>query len=409
MKRSLGVGEWVRRGLGVAVLAAVVAIATGTDTGILTQLSVAGTTSLEQGLINKFRPQATVADQQRKPSVVMSGGGMMMQATPGTQPNNLAIEGEMPPLNGAEEWLNSAPLTAEGLKGKVVLIDFWTYSCINCLRAIPYVRAWAEKYKDRGLVVIGVHTPEFAFERNLKNVRAAVNDLKITYPVAVDNEYTIWRAFDNRYWPAHYFVDAKGHIRHHHFGEGDYEESERVIQSLLAEAGAAGLTAELVSVKADGAEAASNSSDVKSPETYIGYGRIENFVSSDGVAQDASHVYLADVTELNQWGLKGDWTVGQEHAVLNQPDGGITYRFHARDLHLVLGPGQDGKPVRFRVTIDGKEPGDSRGTDVNAGGEGTITGQKLYQLIRQKGSIVDRVFEIQFLDPGAQAYAFTFG
>jgi thiol-disulfide isomerase/thioredoxin len=412
MKRSLGVGEWVRRGLGAAVLIAVVAIAFGLDTGFLTQVSTASTTALEQGLLDRFGT-SKVASGQTKPSVVINGAGpsmMAVHAKPGTETPNLSVEGMLPPLTGATDWLNSPPLTDAALKGKVVLVDFWTYSCINCLRTIPYVRAWAEKYKDQGLVVIGVHTPEFAFERNVDNIRAAIEKLKITYPVAVDNNYEIWRAFDNEYWPAHYFIDAQGRIRFHHFGEGEYDQSERVIQELLAEAGKVPASTDLVSIRASGAEAAPDLNAVKSPETYIGYSRIENFVSPGGVVAGTSHVYSVNgPPQLNQWGLTGNWTVGPESARLNAPGGSITYRFHARDLHLVLGPGRTGEPVRFRVTIDGAAPGSDHGTDTDADGQGVVNGERLYQLIRQDGEIRDRVFEIQFLDPGVQAYAFTFG
>jgi cytochrome c biogenesis protein CcdA/thiol-disulfide isomerase/thioredoxin len=428
MKRSLGVGEWVRRGLGAAVLVAVVAIALGLDTGLLTQISTASTASLEQGLLDRF---GTPPNAEPASSVIVNGGpgamtggpgmmmggpgamtggpGMMMKGKPAGSSDDLPIEGALPSLSGAVEWLNSPPLTADGLKGKVVLIDFWTYSCINCLRAIPYVRAWADKYKDQGLVVIGVHAPEFAFEKNLKNVRTAVTDLKIDYPVAIDNDYAIWRAFDNHYWPAHYFIDAAGRIRHHHFGEGDYAESERVIQQLLAEAGKSGVSKDIVAVNASGAEAAADMNNVGSPETYVGYDRAENFISPGGAVEDMRHVYAVAMPRLNEWALSGDWTIGKEDAVLNEKGGSIIYRFHARDLHLVLGPAADGKPVRFRVTIDGAAPGMSHGADVDAGGAGVVTGQRLYQLVRQSGTISDQTFEIQFLDPGVAAYAFTFG
>jgi cytochrome c biogenesis protein CcdA/thiol-disulfide isomerase/thioredoxin len=411
MKRSLGVGEWVRRGLGVAVLLAVAAIAMGLDTGFLTRVSLASTAWLEQGLLDRFRPMPTTAEQGN-PSVLMSGGpAMMMQAKPPAKVDDLPVEGGLSPrsFSGAAEWLNSPPLTSDELKGKVVLVDFWTYSCINCLRAIPYVRAWAEKYKDQGLVVIGVHTPEFAFEKNLNNVRAAVSELKIGYPVAIDNDYAIWRAFYNQYWPAHYFIDTQGRIRHHHFGEGDYDESERVIQQLLAEAGGTGVSTDLVAVSASGAEAASDMGNVRSPETYVGYDRAENFVSPGGMVQDARHVYATAAPRLNEWALSGDWTIGKEDAVLNEKGGSIVYRFHARDLHLVLGPAPDSRPVRFRVTIDGAPPGNSHGTDIDADGHGTVSGQRLYQLVRQGGAITDRTFKIEFLDPGVHAYAFTFG
>jgi cytochrome c biogenesis protein CcdA/thiol-disulfide isomerase/thioredoxin len=398
MKRSLGVGQWVRRGLGAAVLAAVVVIGFGFDTGFLTQVSAASTASLEQGLLDRFHPQTDA----RQP-----GPGMMMAAA--AHLGTLPIEDDAPELTGAVAWLNSPPLTTEALKGKVVLVDFWTYSCINCLRSIPYIEAWAEKYKDQGLVVIGVHAPEFAFERNIDNVKKAIADLHITYPVAIDNDYQIWRAFNNQYWPAHYFIDAKGEIRYHHFGEGDYGESEHVIQQLLAEAGHGNVPASLVAVQATGAEAASDISDTKSPETYIGFNRAENFVSPGGTVRSEPHGYTAGTPRLNEWALSGEWTVDGESAVLNQKDGSIVYRFHARDLHLVLGPAPESGLIRFRVTIDGAAPGGSHGTDVDADGQGVVTSQRLYQLVRQSGDITDHTFEIQFLDPGVQAYAFTFG
>jgi cytochrome c biogenesis protein CcdA/thiol-disulfide isomerase/thioredoxin len=401
MKRSIGAGEWIRRGLGVAVLAAVVAIALGVDTGFLTNLSVGGTTALEQGLLDRLRPNHKTA---------MSGPSMTKQVKPsGESAAELPVEDLMPSLDGAQEWLNSAPLTMEGLKGKVVLVDFWTYSCINCLRSIPYVRAWAEKYRDHGLVVIGVHAPEFAFERNVGNVKNSIATLKIGYPVAIDNEYKIWRAFENEYWPAHYFIDANGKVRHHHFGEGDYAESERVIQKLLAEAGNKNIPMDIAMVNASGAEAASKKSDVDSPETYIGYNRGDHFVSPGGVVQDESHAYAAGEPQLNEWSLVGKWTVGEERAQLDAQDGSIVYRFHARDLHLVLGPSVEGSKIRFRVTIDGKAPGEAHGMDADADGNGVVTTQRLYQLIRAPEPIADHTFEIRFLDPGVQAYAFTFG
>jgi len=295
----------------------------------------------------------------------------------------------------------------EGLKGKVVLVDFWTYSCINCLRAIPYVRAWAAKYKSRGLVIIGVHAPEFAFERNVDNVKKAISTLKIAYPVAIDNEYAIWRAFENEYWPAHYFIDAEGRVRHHHFGEGEYEESERVIRQLLTEAGKSNVPTDLVAVNASCAEAASDKKDVDSPETYLGYNRIEHFVSPGGVVQDSNHPYTAGLPALNEWALAGNWTIGGERATLSESGGSIVYRFHVRDLHLVLGPIPDGGPVHFRVTIDGAAPGTAHGTDVDSDGQGVVTEQRLYQLIRQNGAVADHTFEIHFLDPGVQAYEFN--
>ena len=417
MKRSLGAGEWVRRGLGAAVLAAVAAIALGLDTGFLTRVSLASTATLEQFLLDGFHPSPAAADAQTQSTVAMNGGpamtnsnpAVMMQANPAPGSSDLPVEGSLPTLSGAVDWLNSPPLTAEALKGKVVLVDFWTYSCINCLRTLPYLRAWAQKYKDDGLVVIGVHSPEFAFEKSVDNVRNAVSDLQIDYPVAIDNNFAVWRAFDNQYWPAHYFIDAQGRIRHHHFGEGEYDGSERVIQQLLAEAGSNQLPGGLVSVNASGAQAAADMNAVQSPETYIGYSRSRNFISAGGAIRDISHAYSLATPRLNEWGLSGNWTIGGENASLNEGGGSIVYKFHARDLHLVLGPAPDGKPVRFRVTIDGARPGDNHGADVDADGQGVVTGQRLYQLIRQSGPITDRTFEIEFLDPGVQAYAFTFG
>jgi cytochrome c biogenesis protein CcdA/thiol-disulfide isomerase/thioredoxin len=381
MKRSLGAGEWLRRGLGALMLAGVAAIALGLDTGVLARLSTASTGGLEQSLVDRLS-----AKPEQK-------GGAMMAAN---HSDTLPIEGMLPPLDGAVQWLNSPPLTAEGLKGKVVLVDFWTYSCINCLRSLPYVKAWAEKYHDQGLVVIGVHAPEFAFERDVNNVTQAMKDLGITYPVAIDNNYKIWRAFNNQYWPAHYFVDAKGQIRYHHFGEGEYAESERVIQQLLREAGAQNVAGGLIKADAKGVQQAPDMNEVQSPETYLGFQRAENFVKSGPLA-------------LNNWTLDGQWNVGGQQVTLDQAGGHIVYRFHARDLHLVLGPGADGKPVRFKVTLDGQAPGDAHGTDVAPDGSGTVTEQRLYQLVRQPGAVQDRTFSIEFLDPHVAAYAFTFG
>jgi thiol-disulfide isomerase/thioredoxin len=332
----------------------------------------------------------------------------VQQMTPAAA--RLPIEDEFPSLGSATGWLNSQPLTAAGLRGKVVLIDFWTYSCINWLRSLPYVRAWADKYKDQGLVVIGVHAPEFGFEKDVDNVRRAVKDMRIDYPVAIDNDHAIWRAFNNEYWPALYFVDAQGHIRHHQFGEGDYEQSERIIQQLLAEAGIGGIDHELVSVDARGAEAAADWGSLKSPENYVGHERTENFASPGGAALDKRRVYAAPAQlRLNHWALSGDWTVGKQAIVLNQANGRIAYRFHARDLHLVMGPAAPGTPARFRVLIDGQPPGAAHGIDVDDQGNGTVTEPRLYQLIRQPKRIADRQFEIEFLDSGVEAFAFTFG
>jgi len=311
------------------------------------------------------------------------------------------MEGELSSLGRATEWLNSPPLTAPGLRGKVVLIDFCTYTCINWLRTLPYVRAWAAKYKDQGLVVIGVHTPEFAFEQDLTNVRRAVKDMRVDYPIAMDNAYTIWRAFNNQYWPALYFVDGQGKIRHDQFGEGDYEQSERTIQQMLTEAGIGGIGRDLVSVNGRGIEAAADWDNLKSPENYLGSDRTENFVR--GV--DATPARL----RLNQWALSGDWTVEKGTIVLNKANGRIAYRFHARDLHLVMGPAARGRSVRFHVLIDGQPPGAAHGSDVDDQGYGTVTEQRLYQLIRQPPPISDRLFEIEFLDAGVEAFVFTFG
>jgi thiol-disulfide isomerase/thioredoxin len=395
MKRSLGAEEWIRRGLGVAVLVGVVAISFGWDTGILRRLSLSSTSGIEQKLVDRFHPVAYAK---------MNGGDAAAPAL------DLKREGAMPSLDGAVKWLNSAPLSNKDLKGKVVVIDFWTYSCINCLRSIPYVEAWWEKYKDSGLVVIGVHTPEFAFEKDVANVQKSLGDLKITYPVAIDSNYAIWNAFHNEYWPAHYFIDATGQIRYHHFGEGKYDESEEVIQQLLKERDGSLKTAGLVQVTGAGAQAAPDSKDVASPETYIGFERQQHYASPEAIKQDKAQNYSAPVRPtVNQWGLVGNWNVSGEHATLIAAPGKVIFRFHARDLHLVLGPGKNGKPLRFRVKIDGTAPGADHGVDTDESGAGEVKEYRLYQLIRQKGAVEDRTFEIEFLDPGVQAFAFTFG
>ena len=334
----------------------------------------------------------------------------LLRATTHPAAVRLPVEGLLPSLAGATRWLNSPPLTAAGLQGHVVLIDFWTYTCINWLRTLPYLRAWAEKYKDQRLVLIGVHTPEFDVEHDLDNVQRAVKDLRVDYPVAVDNDYAIWNAFNNHYWPALYFVDAQGQIRHHRFGEGNYEESEMILQQLLTDAGVSDIGQDLVKVEADGAEAAADWDSLRSPENYLGYQRTENFASPNGDVVETSHVYVApEQLRLNHWALAGDWTVQEQETVLNHPDGRIVYRFHARDLHLVMGPAAQGPPVRFHVRIDGQPPGAAHGTDVDDQGNGTATEPRLYQLIRQPGPVSERTFEITFLDPGVHAYAFTFG
>lgn len=335
-------------------------------------------------------------------------GCTAQKSTPATV--RLPIEGEIPSLVGATAWFNSQPLTVDGLRGKVVLISFWTYTCINWLRQLPYVRAWAEKYKDQGLVVVGVHTPEFEFEKNLDNVRRASTEMGVNYPIAVDSNYAIWHAFKNQYWPALYFVDTEGHIRHHQFGEGEYEQSERIIQQLLAETENISTDQGIVSVNPNGFEAAADWGSLKSPENYVGYERTENFASPGGLVLDKSHSYTAaEELSLNQWSLSGAWTIKKQSAALNNANGRIAYRFHARDLHLVMGPEVQGTTVRFRVILDGKPPVAAHGIDVDEQGNGTITEPRMYQMIRQPKPIVARQFEIEFSDGGAEVFAFTFG
>ena len=327
-----------------------------------------------------------------------------------TSPARLPVEGRLPSFDGATGWLNSPPLTATDLSGKIILVNFWTYTCINWLRQLPYLRAWAGKYADHRLVVIGVHTPEFGFEHNLDNVRRAVRDMRIGYPVAVDNDYAVWSAFANHYWPALYFADAQGRIRHHHFGEGEYQQSEMIIQQLLVEAGTTDHDHELVSVEARGAEAPADWATLRSPENYTGYARTENFASPGGVIPGNRHAYQAPAElRLNHWALAGDWTMEEQAATLNDAGGQIANRFHARDLHLVMGSAAPGTAVRFRVLLDGQPPGAAHGADIDSKGNGMVAEQRLHQLIRQPGTVTDRIFEITFLDPGVQAYAFTFG
>jgi thiol-disulfide isomerase/thioredoxin len=340
----------------------------------------------------------------------LTRANQLFRATAHPAAVKLPVEGRMPSLDGATEWVNSPPLAAADLRGHVVLINFWTYTCINWLRSLAYLRAWAENYKDQGLLVIGVHTPEFDFEHDLDNVRRAVKAMGIEYPVAVDSDYAIWNAFGNRYWPAFYFVDAQGQIRHHRFGEGEYEQSEMILQQLLTEAGSGGTDQDLVSVNTTGVEAAADWASLWSPENYLGSERTENFASPNGAVLDTPHAYAAPARlRLNHWALAGDWTVKRQAIVLNQAEGRILYRFHARDLHLVMGPVARGTPVRFHVRIDGQPPGAAHGTDVDDQGNGTVTEPRLYQLIRQPGPVSERTFEITFPDSGVHAYAFTFG
>lgn len=322
----------------------------------------------------------------------------------------LPIEGDMPSFGRASEWLNSPPLSAADLRGKVVLVDFWTYSCINWLRQVPYVRAWAAAYKDRGLVVIGVHSPEFPFETHVDNVRRAVRAMGITYPVVIDNDHAIWRAFENQAWPALFFVDVQGRIRHRYYGEGAYDQSEEILRQLLIEAGRGGDSGALASVDPQGVEAPADWGSLRSPEMYVGHARIENFASPGGPKPDQRRDYAQPKQlGLNHWALSGDWTIGRQATVLNKANGRIVYRFHARDLHLVMGPSASGAPVRFRVLLDGRPPGRAHGLDVNSEGSGVVTEPRLYQLIRQPAPIVDHTFEIEFLDAGVETFSFTFG
>lgn len=379
LKRNFGIEEWIRRVLGVAVVAGVVVIALGWDTRFLAQLTSANTTSTEQRLIESLAP----------PVPQQAGTAMA------------------PPLKGATHWINTVPLDDAALRGKVVLVDFWTYSCINCLRTLPYLKAWDEKYRAQGLVILGVHAPEFAFEKDIKNVERAVRELGIAYPVALDNDYAIWNAYKNQYWPAHYLLDAQGNIRHRHFGEGAYVETEQMIQTLLMEARSdLALDGATVRVQASGAMAAAAGSE-RSPETYLGYARMENFASLEEVRLDESGRYtIPRVLQVDQWALGGDWLISEESAALQQGGGAITFRFFGRDLHLVLG---SSKPLRFKVTLDGAAPGAHHGVDIDAAGNGVIREQRLYQLIRQSGAIKERTFRIEFPDGGAEAFAFTFG
>lgn len=383
MKRGLGAEEWVRRGLGMAVVAGVAVIALGWDARYLPLFAFLNTTSAEQKLIAQLDNSA-----RREISDLPA----------------------MPPLSGATLWLNSPQLSGDMLRGKVVLVDFWTYSCINCLRTLPYLKAWDEKYRSQGLVIIGIHTPEFAFEKNRRNVEQAIRDLGITYPVAMDNQYGIWNAFNNKYWPAHYLFDANGKIRHQHFGEGAYQETEQVIQALLKEASHGVLTtgSEFVQVTGAGATAAAGNME-RSPETYVGYARQQNLASPETIKHNVSAQYSTPSTlEPNQWALSGKWLVSAESAALQAGGGAISYRFNGRDLHLVLGT-RNNSPVRFRVTLDGVVPEAGHGADIDAQGNGLIREQRLYQLIRQNGKATTHTFRIEFLDADAEAFAFTFG
>lgn len=384
MKRGLGAEEWLRRGLGVAVVAGVVVVALGWDTRFLAQFSFLNTAKTEQQLIEKLE-------------------------TP-SSPSALIAAETMPPLAGANQWLNSPALSSESLRGKVVLVDFWTYSCINCLRTLPYLKAWHEKYRAQGLVIIGVHTPEFAFEKDPQHVTQALQDLGIRYPVAMDNQFSVWNAFHNQYWPAHYLIDAQGNIRHRHAGEGAYQETEEMIQTLLKEAhqGQLNLASELVKVAESGVSVTAVDTP-KSPETYLGYARQAHFASTEAVKRDATARYSLPATlSVDQWALSGHWRVSSEAARLNRAGGAISHHFQGRDLNLVLGSSAH-KDVRVKVTLDGAPPAADHGLDIDAQGYGIIREQRLYQLIRQSGALKPRIFKIEFLDADVEAFAFTFG
>uniref|UniRef100_E1TKG2 Redoxin domain protein n=1 Tax=Burkholderia sp. (strain CCGE1003) TaxID=640512 RepID=E1TKG2_BURSG len=466
LRRSYVVSERVRQVVGAAVLLSAGAIALGLDTRALALLPSFNTTGIEDKLVQRWSPRGAAqrgeaagpkaerTDSLRadlQPTDSQPSGLMPTDWRPGDLPSlepraayatpflkvsttastnastdadpaalarpiplaaplSLPAEGALPSLSGAVDWLNSPPLKSSDLRGKVVIVNFWTYSCINCLRTLPYLKAWANRYRDQGLVVIGVHSPEFAFEHNIANVKRAAADLHIDYPVAIDNNLAVWQAFDNQYWPAFYIVDAHGQIRYHHFGEGGYEKSEEVIRQLLADAGHPALPAAAGAAKASGIEAAADPRDLRSGETYVGYRQAEGFASPETLAPDVLRTYSSPARlATGSWSLEGEWDVMGERAQSGRSGAKIAYRFHARDLHLVLGPMADGKPVRFKVTIDGKAPGASHGADTDANGVGVIDKDRLYQLVRQSGPVQDRTFEIQFLDAGVSAYAFTFG
>lgn len=377
MKRSLGVEEVIRRVLGVLILVGVVVIAGGFDRGLLTRLSGSSTNSLEAGLISHVRP------------------GMMNTHVDSSGKVALDNEGQMPAVPAPNTWVNSPPLTRASLRGHVVLVDFWTYSCINCLRSLPYVKNWADQYRHAGLIVIGVHTPEFAFEKIRANVKKAVKDLGVDYPVALDNDYTVWNAFKNEYWPAHYLIDGSGTIRYHHFGEGNYDETESAIRTLLAAQGKTLPPA--LNVSGAGIEKAADNADVQTPETYLGDARRRNFIQRN------------TALKLNDWTLRGTWDADPEKVTLKSATGDLVLRFHARDAHIVLGPTVSGSKATFQVLLDGKAPGANAGVDVDAAGNGAITGQRLYGVISQHGKIIDRTLTIHFTTPGVHGYSLTFG
>jgi cytochrome c biogenesis protein CcdA/thiol-disulfide isomerase/thioredoxin len=425
LKQSLGLGEHVRRAMGALVLLTVGAIALGVDTRLLAFVPGAPTTGVEARLVSLLAAPGASQRQEQAPRAEREAqASLAVQAAPAAPAAHivrvslpvaapasaLPVEGQLPSFDGANGWLNSAPLSPEALRGKVVVVNFWTYSCINCLRTLPYVKTWAQRYQNDGLVVVGVHTPEFGFEHDTGNVKRALADLNIHYPVAIDNDYRVWQAFGNQYWPAFYIVDGEGRVRYHHFGEGGYAQAEQVIRQLLAENGHAAPTAAQQVPQGSGALAPADSHDIGSGETYVGYREGQGNANAQRVAADADAAYtLPAQLGLNEWAFGGQWNVGAESAVAAAREASIAYRFHARDLHLVLAPAADGKPVRFRISIDGAPPGAAHGADVAADGTGVATSARLYQLVRQSGPIGDHTFEIRFLDPGARVYTFTFG
>lgn len=393
LKERLVPGMAGRRVAGAAMLAGVIAVASGLDTAVLAKISAPGSDRIESSLLARFMPRADAAE-------VTGAGtppGQTTEAVP--RPSRLPVKSVRPNLDGGTHWLNTEPLSMASLRGKVVVVNFWTYSCINCLRTLPYVRAWAQKYADRGLVVVGVHTPEFAFEKDADNVRKALQDLKIPYPVVQDNDFRIWRAFGNQYWPALYFIDSQGRVRHTQFGEGGQAAAERAIEELLAEAGApaAGATQANIAPDTQGVGLGADLSSLRSPETYLGYQK-----------GDKPARYQPSALSTNTWALSGNWTLKSEFVEANESGNRLALRFQARDANLVIGSNAS-KPVRFRITLDGQPPGADHGTDVDADGHGVVSSTRLYQLVRQRGGVRARTVDIHFLDPGARAYAFTFG
>jgi len=355
---------------------------------------------------------STTPDQQATRIGQVSGPALIRSIAHrlGADRLDLPFEGRLPPFTGATQWLNSEPLTPEGLRGHVVLVDFWTYTCVNWLRTLPYVRAWAAKYAKAGLRVVGVHTPEFSFEHDVDNVIEQSRNLGVEYPVVIDNDYEVWRAFSNHFWPALYVADNSGRIRYHHFGEGEYAMAEMVVQKLLLDAGAQGVDQDLVLVEPRGLEVAADWRTLGSPETYLGYAQSTGFASESIARFDRAHPYTAAPgLPLNHWDLSGIWAVGPSAARLEEPGGRIAFEFRARDLNLVMGPARRGRSVRFRILLDGEDAQGATGTDVDADGSGTVTDQRTYQLVRQRGPITERRFEIEFLDAGVESFCFTFG